>query len=86
MLNARQITRLRREPSVPNRLRAAMLIAGVTQLQVEAGTGITQSQISKIAAKPGRVSLATASRLAAYFGCDASDLFPRETAALQGAA
>lgn len=55
-----------------------MLIAGATQLDVAAGTGITQSHISKIATKPGRVSLTTASRLATYFGCEVGDLFPRD--------
>ena len=84
MLNAKQLARLRREPTAPNRVKAAMRLAGATQLDVAAGTGITQSQISKIAARPGRVSLSTALRLSGYFGCDAADLFPND--AVQGAA
>lgn len=79
MLTPRQLARLRKAPPEPNRLKAAMTIAGVTQIHVAAGTGITQSHISKVATKAHRVSLTTASRLAGYFGCHVSDLFPRET-------
>lgn len=85
MLTPRQLSRLRVTPAHPNRVKAAMQIAGVTQLDVAAGTGITQSQISKIASRTGRVTLATALRLAAYFGCQASDLFPREAAPVEAA-
>jgi transcriptional regulator with XRE-family HTH domain len=57
-----------------------MRLAGATQTQVSAGTGLTQSHISKVASAGTRVTLGTASRISAFFHCDVSDLFPRETA------
>ncbi len=89
MLSARQLKSLRLEPGSPNRVKAAMRLAGVTQSAVADGTGLHQSQVSRIASNAGDgVTLATASRLASYFGCGVADLFPRETASqlVQGAA
>jgi transcriptional regulator with XRE-family HTH domain len=80
MLSPRQIQQLRREPAEPNRLKAAMRLSGATQVTVSAGTGITQSHISKIANSGTRVTLETAARIASYFRCQIADLFPRETA------
>jgi len=80
MLNARQIQQLRREPAEPNRLKAAMRLANKTQNDVSVGTGLAQAHVSKIATRGQRVTLETTAKLAAYFGCQIADLFPRETA------
>lgn len=86
MLNARQLKELRADPGVPNRVKAAMRIAKATQVAVATGTGIQQTQISRIASNMGNgVTLATATRLANFFGCTVDDLFPRETATQVGA-
>jgi transcriptional regulator with XRE-family HTH domain len=80
MLTARQLVQLRNEPGAPNRLKAAMRIANTTQAAVSAATGIDQSSVSRIANSNGPgVTVQTASKLAAFFGCQISDLFPRET-------
>jgi len=79
MLSPRQLTQLRQEPGEPNRLKAAMRIAGATQIDVAYGTGITQAHVSKIAKRGKRVSLETSAKLAAFFRCQIADLFPRET-------
>lgn len=80
MMTARQLQELRREPAKPNRLKAAMKIAGARQVDVSAGTGLDQSHVSRIANSGPAVALETAAKLAAFFGCEISDLFPRETA------
>lgn len=76
MLTPRQLQLLRREPEAPNRLKAAMRLAGKTQIEVGAGTGFTQGMVSRIANTSNGVTVATAARFATYFGCRIEDLFP----------
>lgn len=80
MFSARQLQQLRREPAEPNRLKAAMRLAKKTQIDVSVGTGLAQAHVSKIATRGQRVTLETSAKLAAFFQCQISDLFPRETA------
>lgn len=78
MLSKAQIERLRRTRTPGrNRIAAAMEIAEVTQVEVAAGTGYTQSYVSRIknglyAGLPGE----TMRTFATYFGCAIEDLFP----------
>lgn len=82
MLNARQLAQLRQEPAEPNRVKAAIRIAGVTQEVVSGATRIPQSNLSRIAnSASGQITVQTAARLARYFGCQIPDLFPREASA-----
>lgn len=85
MLTHSQAARLRKAPllDMPNKIALAMKLAGVTQLQIAAATGIPQGYISKI--RNGRYSsrglpTATASRLATFFGVQIEDLFPSREA------
>lgn len=78
MLTAEQRDTLRNAPAPNrNRLALAMELAGVTQLDVEAGTGFKQSYVSRIANGrytdlPGETMRA----FATFFGCYIEDLFP----------
>lgn len=68
-------------PSEPNRVKAAMQMAGITQVQLAAGVGLTQPQISEIAnGNYTKLPLETAQRVAAFFGCSTDDLFPAREA------
>jgi transcriptional regulator with XRE-family HTH domain len=81
MLTRKQLTDLRRAPldTPNNRIKQAMKLAGLTQVQVAQAIGIAQSQVSEDAAgKFSELSLAKARAYAALFGCDVDDLFPRE--------
>lgn len=84
MLTTKQLAALKRAPLTSrNKLDTAMKLAGVTQLQIEAATGIPQSYISKI--KRGTYSdsglpLETPRKLAAFFHCAIEDLFPAQEA------
>lgn len=54
-----------------------MQLSGQTQVQVAAGVGLTQPQISAISnGNYTRLPLETAQQLANYFGCTTDDLFP----------
>lgn len=78
MLKRAQVERLRRDRTPGrNRLKQAMELAGVTQVQLAAATGLTQSYISKIKTENyGDISGETMRALATYFGCAIDDLFP----------
>lgn len=85
MLSRAQLLKLRRTPldGAPNRIAIAMDLADVTQLDIQAGTGIPQSYVSRI--KRGAYSQrglpgGTMSTLAGYFGCQIEDLFPSREA------
>lgn len=78
MLSHAQIRELKRSKKGDrNRLAAAMQLAGVTQVQVAAGTGYTQSFVSKVqngqySDLPGE----TMRTFATFFGCSIEDMFP----------
>jgi transcriptional regulator with XRE-family HTH domain len=81
MLTSAQVEQLRNTPlgSAPNRIAVAMDLADVTQLELQAGTGIPQTQISRI--KRGRYSRRglpgeRMRTLAQFFGVHMEDLFP----------
>lgn len=83
MLTRSQLRALRKTPpaGAPNRLKAAMSLAGVTQIQVSDGVGIAQSQVSEDAAgKYSELSLDKARAYADFFGCAIEDLFPAREA------
>jgi transcriptional regulator with XRE-family HTH domain len=61
----------------PNRVRVALDLLGVTQLEASGETGIHPSTMSQIVnGKHGDVKLDTGRRLAEYVGCAIEDLFP----------
>lgn len=79
MLSKHQVRRLRATPlgDAPNRLRLAMDALEVTEEQVEAGCGVSQSNINKLLnGNRPNPSRDTMSRLAQFFGCLMDDLFP----------
>lgn len=83
-LTDEQLEALRAVPvttAVPNRLRVAMAMLAVTQVDVAAGTNLTQPTISDIC-KGNYTDLkhSTVQCLAAFFGCAIEDLFPATVA------
>ncbi|MGE3276764.1 MAG: helix-turn-helix transcriptional regulator [Vicinamibacterales bacterium] len=84
MLESRQLAELRShqvDDAVPNRLAVAIRLSGVTQRRIADELGMTEPHLSDI--KRGKfksVSLDTARKLAAYFGCAIEDLFPSREA------
>lgn len=77
MLNEQQLAALRLSEATPNRLRVAMALLHVTQVQLAAALGVEQSFISKVVrGRYSRLDLRFGQRLAAYFGCSVDDLFP----------
>lgn len=64
-----------------NRLGAAIALTGVTQTDIEAATGLSQSYVSRIK-RGAYVDLPgeTMRALAVYFGCTIEDLFPARKA------
>jgi len=77
MLSEQQLAALRMAVVEPNRLRVAMALVPVTQVQLAEALGVEQSYISKIVnGRYSRMSLEVAQKLAAYFGCTTDDLFP----------
>lgn len=75
--------RLRKAPllDTPNKMALAMKLAGVTQVEVAAGVGLTQASVSRI--KSGNyvdLPLSTLRKLSDYFGCQIEDLFPSREA------
>jgi transcriptional regulator with XRE-family HTH domain len=75
-LTPEQLKRLRRDRAA-NRLRRARELSGLTQVQLSAQTGLTQSVISDLERKRyAGTSVETAQKLAATFGCAIEDLFP----------
>lgn len=81
MLTEHQLAQLRRSPSTPNRVKRAMQLLGLTQVQVATAIGITQSHISEISnGNYSSLPLDTAQRLADHFGCPTDVLFPSRAA------
>lgn len=81
MLTPEQITALLLLSPSPNRVKAAMAIAGVTQVQVAQALGITQPAVSDVAiGNYSRLALDTARSFANYFGCSIDVLFPAKEA------
>lgn len=79
MLTAAHLVELRRAPAEPNRLRRAMELAGLTQVEVAAAVGVGQPHISDICkGNYKKLPLDVAQRLASLFGpdCTVDDLFP----------
>lgn len=86
MLTTKQLAILRRAPAQHgNRLRVARKLAGKTQVEVAAAIGITQGSLSEIERRTN-VTLATAQRLARYYGCTIEDVFPFRPVKRRGAA
>lgn len=70
------------EPDGPNRLRLAMALAGLTQVQIAERVKLAQSQVSEdMNGKFSEMSLNKARAYADLFGCTVDDLFPREVVA-----
>lgn len=82
MLTRKQLSELRTAPlQQPNKIKKAMTLAGVTQMQLSEAIGISQSQISEDAAgKFSEISLDKARAYARFFGCTTDDLFPAREA------
>lgn len=80
MLTAAQLRALKASQAAPNRLRTAMQIAGLTQVQLAERAGLTQPTISKVLNGEATPTLDTAQRLAVAFGCSTDDLFPSKEA------
>lgn len=86
MLESGQVEQLRTTPvtdEIPNRLGVAIRLSGRTQKQIADELGMTEPHLSDI--KRGKfrsVSLETAHKLAAYFGCAIEDLFPSREGAV----
>jgi transcriptional regulator with XRE-family HTH domain len=85
MLTKRQIALLKRSRLTGgNRLATAKTMAGLTQTQIAARTGLPQSYISRLqnghyrAALPGE----TMRIFATLYGCAIEDLFPRRSDAV----
>lgn len=85
MLSRTKVAQLRKAPllDTPNKVALAMKLAGVTQVEVAAGVGLTQASVSRI--RNGHyidLPLGTLRRLACYFGCQIDDLFPASESAV----
>lgn len=82
MLTVRQLKELRSmQVDEPNKLRKAMELAGVTQVQIAAAVGVTQPHVSDIAnGKYTALPIETARRFSNFFGCTIDDLFPARQA------
>jgi transcriptional regulator with XRE-family HTH domain len=77
LLTARKLRELRDTRTEGNRVARAIELAEVTQLDVEAATGLQQGYISDIARNRYQtVTVANAHKFAEYFGCAIEDLFP----------
>jgi transcriptional regulator with XRE-family HTH domain len=82
-LTTAQLKQLTEESAEPNRLRLAMKLAGVTQVELAEAVGFTQSHISEIVnGNYSSLPLETAQKLADYFGpgCSTDLLFPLRAA------
>lgn len=79
MLSPSKLRKLRTtRTETPNKLRLAIDLADVTQIQVAEAVGVAQSQVSEDAnGKYSELSLDKARDYAEFFGCDVDDLFPR---------
>lgn len=83
-LTPEQLTALRAVPvtaDLPNRIRIAMALADVTQVEVAEGVELTQATVSDIRnGKYNDLKHSTVQRLASFFGCAIEDLFPARQA------
>lgn len=81
MLTQDQLNALKISPGGPNRVRLAMSLAGVTQVQLAQALGVSQPYISAIVrGSCPRLPLEITRRLAQHFGCSIEDLFPAREA------
>jgi plasmid maintenance system antidote protein VapI len=81
VLSEHQLAQLRRAPGDPNRLRRAMELVGLTQVQLAEAIGVTQSHVNKIVnGNYVSLPLEMAQRLSDYFGCPTDLLFPSRAA------
>lgn len=82
MLTRKQLAQLKAAKlSGPNKLKAAILLAGTTQERVAAAVGSSQPHISEIAnGNYSRLPVETVRSLADHFGCAIEDLFPAKQA------
>ena len=81
VLKEHQLAQLRRSPGEPNRVKKAMDLLELTQVQVADAIGVTQSHINKIAnGKYSELNWDTVRKLSDYFGCDPTVLFPSRAA------
>lgn len=80
MLTRKQLAELRRRKDGPNRVGAAMEMAGLTQVQVAQKIGCTQPNVSRIVTGQYTGALDTTRALAELFGCHIEDLFPSREA------
>jgi len=78
VLTKNQLAELKAAPlNGPNKLRAAMDLLGLTQVQLAEAIGSTQSEVSKVERGAySRFPLGNAYRYAEFFGCSIEDLFP----------
>jgi transcriptional regulator with XRE-family HTH domain len=75
-LTPKQLKRLRgADWDGNNKIRLAMTLAGLTQVELGELMGIPQSQVSKDINKTQRVTLAKSRIYARFFGCAIDDLF-----------
>jgi DNA-binding Xre family transcriptional regulator len=82
-LTPEQLEALRRAPlgSMPNRLRLAFTLASRRQVDAVQVTGIAAANLSELVnGKYSAVTVETARKLAAFFGCAIEDLFPAKVA------
>lgn len=76
-LTAEQLAKLKALRVKGNRLREAMALAGVTQVQMAEAAGMQQSGVSHLINNQRKgVDLAVARRLAAVLGAHVDDIFP----------
>lgn len=83
-LTEEQLTALRAVPvtkDFPNRLRVAMALADVKQVELAEGVGMSQASVSDIRnGKYNDLKHTTVQRFADYFGCYIEDIFPAREA------
>jgi DNA-binding XRE family transcriptional regulator len=78
-LTSEQLKRLRQAPAEDgrNRVRMARELAKMTQVQLAAALGVTQSSLSDLERQRyGGTTVDTARKFAEFFGCHIEDLFP----------
>jgi transcriptional regulator with XRE-family HTH domain len=78
MLTRKQLTELRQAPfRGPSKIKLAMELAGMTQVQIAAAVGVAQSQVSQdVNGQFSEMSLHKARAYASALGCTVDDLFP----------
>lgn len=81
-LSTKQLKELRETVTEDgNRVARALELAGVTQLEVEASTGLPQPYVSDVARNRYKtITVDNAHKLASFFGCSIEDLFPAKEA------